>query len=218
MKNDTANSLVVNSDFGFEDGDEQKLTKGLPILRCVDGMWSVKNGPPIAEDAKLLVLGTGRGLQRWDDKKLVDEFVKGPHKDLPDVDELNAAIPEAQWSVDKFTGKPRPPWAKYFAAYLIDPDTGAQYCFVNCTAGTAKAVREIERAVRGKRAINGSAVAPVVKLSRCNMPTQYGVKQRPMFELIGWYGGGGDNGAALGTKPAKQIEHKSAELNDEIPW
>ena len=88
------------------------------ILRCVDGHWSDRDG--LTPPAELLAMGTTTALQCWQDGTPTDTVVERPGKPLPDVNELNAQIPEAEWE-EGIDGKPRPPWVMQFVVYLIDP-------------------------------------------------------------------------------------------------
>jgi len=58
--------------------------------------------------------------QHWKDGTPVQTIVKQPGKPLPDVMELNNAIPQEEWE-DGLDGEPRPPWVKQHVAYLINP-------------------------------------------------------------------------------------------------
>ena len=53
---------------------------------------------------------------------------------LPDIDELNAKIPEEEWETG-LDGKPRPPWQKQYIVYLVDPTDAGIYTYINGTFG-----------------------------------------------------------------------------------
>src|SRR5256885_12734854 len=61
------------------------------LLRCTDGRWSDRD--KLEVPPKLLALTTFTIVQRWRDQK-PEETIDGRVSSLPDVAELNAAIPK----------------------------------------------------------------------------------------------------------------------------
>src|SRR5262249_60136926 len=53
-----------------------------------------------------LLWGLEEGLQCWENQTVVDEIIDKP---LPDLNELNGSIPQAQWEAG-LDGHPRPPY------------------------------------------------------------------------------------------------------------
>ena len=88
--------------------EKPRLIQGV-IAKCVDGRWADSDGLPLP--AELLVVGTTRALQCWKDQYPVDTIIEQPDEPLPDVDELNAKIPEHEWELG-LDNKPRPPAAQ----------------------------------------------------------------------------------------------------------
>jgi hypothetical protein len=227
----TENLPSVATGNGFDDGDEahDRLIRGT-IIACVDGVWAARDGSSLP--SLLIPLGTAQALQCWRDERLVEEIVKRPGQRLPDVDELNATIPEDEWE-EGLDGKPRPPWVRQHVAYLLDPKDASVFTYLNSTAGAAIAVRELKDKVKMMRALRGANVVPVVELSAKAMKTKFGTKQRPHFKIIDWRELGGPRvapasppSAIAGPHAAAAIEHVGSpvkpvtvaeELDDEIP-
>jgi hypothetical protein len=226
MSSSTDNLPTIVTDDGFADVDSNdRLIQGT-VARCVDGHWS-KDKAPFPPDTRLIVLGTCEALQLWRNNKVIKTIKKEPGRPLPDIDELNAQIPESDWEIglDK---KPRKPWVHQYVAYMLDPKDASLFTYINNTFGALKAVTILKDKVKWMRALRGSRVVPVIKLDSKPMPTAHGMKQRPEFTVVEWrdLGGGGDGDLPPPpTKPVPAIEHvgkpvkpvSTAEvLNDEI--
>jgi hypothetical protein len=112
-----------------------RLLEGTKI-KCIDGRWSADDLPL---PDPLLVVGYTRGLQCWKDGQLLDELDERRDGPLPDVDELNAQIPQEEWEPG-LDGKPRPPWSLVYVVYLVDPDSAELYTFINSTFGASLAM------------------------------------------------------------------------------
>jgi len=211
-----------------------------PVLRCVDGNWTYReDGQPVPPDRQFLVLATARGLQCWQGGQRLNEIVERPGEPLPDVEELNGKIPVAEWD-EGLDGKPRPPWMLHYATYLLDVCDAAKYVAINSTAGMKRAWKLLNDRIEWMRALRGENVTPLVVLRAKPMPTDYGKKLRPHFEIIEWRSLGGAR-STIEAEPVKAIEHKPAtqaakpakpvkpgkpvkpvtieeELNDELPF
>ena len=63
----------------FDDYDSNiGLMQGGRVV-CLDGVWAWgRDGTKIPEGKRFLCLGTGDGLQRWEDGRLVEERIKKP--------------------------------------------------------------------------------------------------------------------------------------------
>jgi hypothetical protein len=79
-----------DDNFGAPTTDN-RIIQGV-LLRCVDGRWHDRDKQPVP--SKLLALTTFTVVQRWRNQK-PEETVDGRVSSLPDVDELNAEIPES---------------------------------------------------------------------------------------------------------------------------
>jgi hypothetical protein len=140
---------------------------------------------PLPKDHEYLALGTRRAVQRFVDGRpeVIAEVPDGPA--LPDVDELNAAIPEDEWQTG-LAGKPEPPWRQEFVLYALDLDALSVITFANSTIGAMRAVTEIESRWDWARALYGDDVRPLLKLADAPFPTSFGERKRPFFEVTGW--------------------------------
>ena len=74
------------------------------LLKCVDGRWSTQDNPEMT-GRQLLALTTAKAIQRWKLNGAV-ETVVDTGTGLPDIDELNAQIPRAEWEAG-LDGQPR---------------------------------------------------------------------------------------------------------------
>jgi hypothetical protein len=142
------NEVTISTPTVIEDGfnksdQEDRLIRG-SIVRCVDGTWKDSDGNLIPPDSRLVAWATNECLQRWRDKLPVETVAKRPGQPLPDVDELNAAIPQREWEKG-IDNKPRPPWSRQVVVYLLDAATGAEWTYVSGTVGGAIAVERLRR-------------------------------------------------------------------------
>ena len=146
----------------------------------------------------MFVIGTTTVLQKWKDGKAE---VKSTHP-LPNADELNAAIPTAEWEPD-LTGKPTPPWKLNYVAYMVDLNTGAIFTYANHTWGAKLAVTQLEEQIAVIRMLRNENVLPIVRLEKRPMKTDFGMKSRPHFQIIDWRapGGGGPKLAPQSSTP-----------------
>jgi hypothetical protein len=171
-----------------------------------------------------LVLGTTTALQRWRDGK-PENITAHP---LPNVDDLNTAIPESEWPAG-FNDKPEPPWKLMYVVYLIDPRDGSTFTYLNSTQGCEIAVGRLSQRIRSTRLLRGKSACPLIELRDATFPTKAGPKRRPDFKVLTWHALGDDGAisaplpnplptapAAIG-KPVKPVS-TAEELNDENPF
>jgi hypothetical protein len=206
-----AQSEAADDNFGAPATDN-RIIQGV-LLRCVDGRWHDRDKQPVP--SKLLALTTFTVVQRWQDNK-PEPTIDGRVSSLPDVDELNAAIPESEWENGK-DGKPRPPWQRSEIVYLLDETTAQKYTFASGTVGAQMAVEELRDRVKWMRELRGAKVFPIVELANMPMKTRHGVsKIRPHFKIAGWCGMSGGRGTPL-------LEHVepptvAEQVGDSIPF
>jgi hypothetical protein len=212
---------VIDGD-GYDDSEvDSRLIQG-EILRCVDGRWSLKDDTALPPNMRLVAVATAEALQHWQDQKPIETIVKQPGQPLPNVDELNAAIPEKQWE-EGLDGSPRPPWVKQQVVYLINPADASIYTYINSTTGAQIAVRHLKDRVRMMRALRGSKVVPIVELNSKVMKTRFGQKARPEFVVHDWRELSGLQAPSAVPaiehvgKPVAPVTVKD-ELNDDIPF
>jgi hypothetical protein len=189
--------------------EKPRLIQGV-ILKCVDGRWL--DGDGLTPPGEMLVIGLTHALQCWGkDKDVLDTIIEQPGEELPDIDALNAQIPQEEWG-EGFDGKPRPPWQFNWVVYLLDVTSASTYTFLNSTTGACIAVERLEDRLKWMRTLRGNDVAPIVRLESRPMKTRVAgvVKQRPEFTVIEW--------RDLNVKPAApQIEHKAETAAEPAP-
>jgi hypothetical protein len=222
---------------GFDDNgtDADRLIQGT-IIKCVDGHWHDRDGLGFPPETTLIAMATAEALQRWENQYPVETIVKQPGASLPNLDELNKAIPEDQW--EEGINGPRPPWCRQHIVYLIDPEDASLYTFINGTVGAAIAVGRLKDKVKWMRALRGANVCPVVKLDARPMKTKFGQKMRPEFTIVDWRELGGETAPQpaqlsapaenehagikkyLEVTAGKKVKPVTTEedLSDEIPW
>ena len=184
-------------DEDFHAGDRSdRLIQGT-ILRFVDNRWHDREGTAFALGTPMLAIGTTQAVQRWQDGLPIETIIDRP---LPDVAELNAAIPENEWEIG-LGGAPRPPWVLQYIVYLIDPRDGAAYTYINSTTGAEISVDRLTSRVRHMRTLRNAKVVPLISLDSRPMQTRYGEKMRPEFSIIEWRDLGG---GSVKTEPAPQ--------------
>jgi hypothetical protein len=178
----TTNVVPTNYDAWNDIESSDRVIQGT-LLKCIDGVWSVKGGAPAPK--QLLALTTATVLQLWKEKEPVHTIIKRPGQPWPSLDDLNAEIPEEDWEVG-LDGNPRPPWQRNFCVYLLDPDTGEEFTYANGTYGAIEAVDALRKAVCWQRGLRGDHVVPLVELANMPMKTKFGQKLRPHFRVIEW--------------------------------
>jgi hypothetical protein len=208
--------MPASYDDGWNDTDASDRVIQGDLLKCVDGNWTV-NGA--AAPKQLLALATITVLQLWKSQTPVRTLVKGRDNPWPNLDDLNAEIPQEEWEVG-LDGNLRPPWQRQFIVYLLDPDTAANYTFANGTAGARNAVQDLKDAIKWQRALRGDRVVPLVELSKKPMKTKFGTKQRPHFQVVEWRNL--DLGFSPGSSSQQQLppppNGNGGDLNDQIPF
>jgi hypothetical protein len=175
-------NVPVKSD-GFDDAAAGRVIQG-EIIKFVDGEWKTKEGEPVPVDLPLLALATTRVLQKWVAKMPTETLLERPGEPLPDVDELNAAIPESTWEVG-MNGK-RPPWTLSAVVYFLRPGDASAFTFISSTAGGRVATERLAERVSRMRLLRGAKVLPLITLGSAPMKTRYGVKDRPEFVISDW--------------------------------
>ena len=107
---------------------------------------------------------------------------------LPDVDELNALIPQSEWGLG-LNDKPRPPWQLNYVVYLLNPDTADTYTYLNTTPAHTSRTSGWKQVPLD--APDARPVVPIVRLDNRPMKTSDGPKMRPEFTVLEWRDIGG---------------------------
>jgi hypothetical protein len=197
----TAHVSVPPSDGGFPSGlPGNRATRGTPARWDETKSWTDRDGLPLPDT--MLVIGYTTILRRWKDHKPED---KTEHP-LPNPDELNAAIPVAEWEIGR-DGTPQKPWKLTYLVYLVDLKTGSLFTYANSTYGAMLAYTNLEEQIAVMRMLRGEHVFPIVHLEKRPMPTAYGMKSRPHFHPVDWRSPGSFQ--AVSQAPTPQISGPS---------
>jgi hypothetical protein len=108
-----------------------------------------------------------------------------PGDKLPNLEELNAAVPRSEWREGP-DGKLRGPWEMQYLVYLLNPDTAERFTYPTGTIGGGIAVRELIDRVSLMRQVRGEQDYAVISLSAAPMKTRYGTRPRPHFVVKRW--------------------------------
>jgi hypothetical protein len=169
------NNLATTDTFDLGEG----VIKGSLAKWSAEEGWHDRDGVDLP--SPMIVIGTQHVVQRFKDKKLVNTILPP----LPDLDELNNAVPRDEWELD-LNGKPRPPYALFHVAYLLNPIDASLYTCINASVGTGIAVDRLESRMKLMRHLRGANVNPVVTLGEAPMKTRFGMKTRPEFVIKDW--------------------------------
>jgi hypothetical protein len=193
-----------------DDGYSGSLTGGGRLIKGQLIRWNETNGWMDRDGLRppeiMLAVALSEAIQRWRDKKVVEEITAKP---LPDVNLLNEAVPKHEWELG-LDGQPKPPYSHQFVVYLLDPGSGAFFTYLNSTVGARIAHEQLREKVVTMRTLRGTRVVPVVKLTHRPMKTFVGMKHRPEFEIVGWKQLGGEGGGTLSGPQAPQLTSPSA--------
>jgi hypothetical protein len=198
----------------FIPGNSDQVIQG-EIIKYVDGRgWTTKEGNALAENLELIALSTRQVLQRWGQQMPVETVFAVPGETLPDVDDLNAKIPEEEWEVG-LNGERKPPWVRQYIVYLLNPRDAACFTYINGTAGARVATESLSSKVVRMRQLQGARVLPVVTLGSAPMKTKFGVKRRPEFVVTDWRG---FSPSAIPAGPAPKAITREKIIDDQIPF
>jgi hypothetical protein len=132
-KNELMNTTAPHEQDGWDREDDDRsapgrkdsVLRGGSLLKWTEELgFHDRDENPIPYGIQMIALDHDVVLQRWQDGFAVTKFRDPATGKLPDENELNAAIPQTEWEINKFTDKPEPPWQRYVAIYLVDPRDG----------------------------------------------------------------------------------------------
>jgi hypothetical protein len=200
---------------GYDGSDQEEQVNG-PFVKFLDGEWTI-GGMPIDDNYRPIAIAVAHTYTRWQNRSVIDEIADKP---LPDLDELNAAIPKEEWELD-MDGKPRPPWSSTFKIFFLDPTTGERSIYATSTIGGKIAWGRLVDKVKWIRRLRGENVLPRVALDVAPMKTRFGMKKRPEFKFLEWVDlNTGTPLPAAGAPQLQKVEEPTVveDLDDEIPW
>ena len=134
-------------------------------------------------------------------------------KKLPDREELGH-LDASLWQPGP-DGKSRDPWQSTRFVYLLDPISMEMLTYSTSSSGGRTAVINLADQITRMRELGRVGAQPVVELGAEKMPTKFGMKSKPLFKIVKWYGGGNENGG--GPKEIAPPSLKE-EMNDDIPF
>ena len=207
---------------------------GTLIKFTSEAEWVTGNGDEMSRERELIVVDIVRIVQKWVDQMPQETIIVPPGEKFPDINAMNEAAPQSEWRED-LNGKKVGPYQKQIVVYLLDALSLDKLTFPTSTTGGGIACRDLSDKVAWMRKNRGPRVSAVITLSDKFMPTKYGGRQRPHFEVVRWIGfdtGEGRDalpapkpvltgGAAATPKtpPWNEVEEPSLkeELNDDLP-
>jgi hypothetical protein len=224
---------------GYEDrveGDDQShgggVIKGMTVRFTNEGTWINRDEDEVPHDLELVVVDVARAAQKFINHVRVETRILEPGEKFPDITQLNQRVPRSEWS-DGPDGKPRGPWQAQDVLYLLNLETMDRFTFPTGTVGGQIAVRELVDKTKWMRKLRGTHVYPIIRLSDTFMPTRFGGRQRPHFEIKRWVLFGPDEKALpapLGSNTALDSTQTAPEqprtvepptlseaMNDELP-
>jgi hypothetical protein len=183
-----------------DDGFHHSSTsdRGGKFLKWTDAIGWVDNDgnkPPSPLMAWKLREFTGQ----WKDHQLLREPISR-------LEELNAAIPEADWPFNEQSGKKEPPWKRFVRIDFVDPATGRRYRYEHHTTGAQIMWEDLRDDVVNMRLLRGDpSCLPIVNLTECPWPLARGMRKRPVAKILGYKTPGGGDGQAIAAKPPPQL-------------
>jgi hypothetical protein len=199
---------------GFEDAGEgfnspeNRLIQGDLVKFTTQATWVTRSGAELSGNLEFVAVNVIRVVQKWADGQRIETRVLRPGEKLPNLEELNAAVPQSEWREGP-DGKLRGPWEAEFLVYLLNPDTAERFSFATGTIGGGIAVRDLISRVSWKRKFCAEQVYAVVSLSAVPWKTRYGTRLRPHFVIKRWKGLSSD-GALPPTEPPALNGSKTA--------
>jgi hypothetical protein len=188
---------------GVEGSDQQttnrRVIQGSLIKFTNETTWVTRDGEELPNELELLAVDIGRVVQNWVDP--VKTIVLEPGKKFPDVEKMNAKVPQAEWTEGP-DGKKRGPWQAQHVVYLMNVATMDRFSYPTGTVGGAIAVADLVDRTKFMRRFRGLDIYPVVRLSDVFMPTRWKGRQRPHFEIVRWVKLDGGNALPLTETPA----------------
>jgi hypothetical protein len=211
----TERQIAVIPGDGLDDCDDDGRTsiiRGVKLKFTNDAEWE-GDDEAIEADREFLVAEILKTVQKWIGGRPIETRVLAADEKFPDIDALNDEAPDEEW-VEKF-GRKVGPWERAYIVYLLDPETMQVYTFPTSSDGGGRAVRELRQAASLARRLKGPGIYPRVRLTDVHMNTQFGGRQRPHFEIVGYETLGSP--ALAPAEPKQIVSAKPEALNDPIP-
>jgi len=198
---------------GFEgvDSPANRLIQGQLVKFTNEATWVTRDGEELSSTLQLIAFNVIRVVQKWADGQPIETRVLQSGEKFPNLDELNANVPQNEWREGP-DGKPHGPWQAQYLAYLLNPDTAERFTYATGTIGGGIAVHDLVDRVSSMRKIRGEQVYAVVSPSAAPMKTRYGTRPRPHFVIKRWVVLSSD-GALPPTEPPALSGLQTADLS-----
>jgi hypothetical protein len=197
-----------DDDDGFNDRSD--TSRSVIHLRwSAEQGWRGSNG--LAPPEPQLVIKAETVVRRWQNKLPTDIRTKP----LPDVDQLNASVPIAEWEFEVDGKTKRPPYALTVLVHCINQNTGELSTYASATTGGRIAYEHLKNSVANMRKLRGEpSLVPLIEFAEEPFPTRFGLKKRPAFAIAGWQTFG-DSGALPAAPPPLQLPPSAAAPSSE---
>ena len=190
---------------GVEGSDQQatnRVIQGSLIKFTNEATWVTRDGEELPNELELLAIDIARVVQKWVDQLPVETIILEPGQKFPDIEKMNAKVPQAEWAEGP-DGKKRGPWQAQHVVYLMNVAIMDRFSYPTGTVGGAIAVTDLVERTKFMRRFRGPDIYPVVRLSDVFMPTRWKGRQRPHFEIVRWVKlDGGKDALPLAETPA----------------
>jgi hypothetical protein len=182
---------IMNDGFGdagaSDDPSANHTIQGDLVKFTNTATWVTRIGEELSGILKFVAVDVNRVVQKWENGRPIETRVLQPGEKCPNLEELNATVPQTEWGVGP-DGKLRGPWEMQYLVYLLNPDTAERFTYATGTIGGGIAVRDLICRVNWKRKFCGEQVFAVVSLSAVPWKTHYGTRLRPHFVIMRWEG------------------------------
>jgi hypothetical protein len=169
------------------DSAANRLIQGQLVKFTNEATWVIPDREKMSPNLELVAVDVTRAVQKWGDGQPIETRVLQPKEKCPNLEELNANVPQSEWREGP-DGKLHGPWQSQYLVYLLNPETAERFTYATGTIGGGIAVRDLIDRVSWMRKFRGAQVYAVVSPSAVTMKTRYGLRQRPHFVIKRWVG------------------------------
>jgi hypothetical protein len=223
IMNDIVNQPDGDGFDGFEDrvaymdGEEREapLIQGQRIVFPNECVWQVKNNPNLPITTyELIVVDVPRVVQKWQHGK-AETRILGPGEPVPDIEALNAAVPDEEKEVGP-NGQKTGPYQFVYVVYFFHEPSVKKFTYITGSVGGGICVRELVDALKWFRKWRQASVCPIIQLGTTFMPTRFGGRQRPYFNILRWVRPNDGQGEAAVLTPRDPPRLGAANVNQKM--
>jgi hypothetical protein len=189
--------------WGGDEEQDARAEEGYRVKFTNEAKW-VANDKILSPTLELVAVNIDRYVIYWKPDGTGPDRAKSyylkPGQKFPDIDQMNADTPKDQWR-ESF-GKDVGPWQAQHIVRLLDPVSMDRYSFPTSTDGGHAAVLELRQRTKDMRQVRGVRVFALVRLRDTFMPTAYGGRQRPYFEIVRFVTFGDDGAVKSSVLPS----------------